>query len=109
MNLFCLFRDVVNEYLTNKKKTLTLLSVAEKKSLTLLSVVEKENSHTTLTCRKKTSTTLTPSATSITKQLSQKLINFDTYLAAPHCSSHSHTISTVRLHIIMSGKGLLTL
>ena len=42
MNLFCLFRDVVNEYLTNKKKTLTLLSVAEKKSLTLLSVVEKK-------------------------------------------------------------------
>ena len=42
MNLFCLFRDVVNEYLTNKKKNLTLLSVAEKKTLTLLSVVEKK-------------------------------------------------------------------
>ena len=56
------------------------------------------------------------------------LINSHTHSAAKHCSSlnshtsttfivvslshspsHSHTISTVHLHILMSGKGLLTL
>ena len=45
----------------------------------------------------------------LSQQLSQKLINSHTYLAAKHCSSHSHTISAVHLHNIMSGKGLLTL
>ena len=104
-----------------KKKTLTLLSVAE-------NILTEHNSHTFSNFNHRTSTTLTPtpSATSITEpqqlshlqqlqshnlsqQLSQKLINSHTYLAAKHCSSHSHTISVVHLHIIMSGNGLLTL
>ena len=45
----------------------------------------------------------------ISQQFSQKLINSHTYSAAKHCSSHSHTILAVHLHILMSGKGLLTL
>ena len=45
----------------------------------------------------------------ISQQFSQKLINSHTYSAAKYCSSHSHTILAVHLHILMSGKGLLTL
>ena len=75
-----------------KKKTLTLLSVAEKKPQQLshphLQQLQSQN---------------------LSQQLSQKLINSHMYLAAKHCSSHSHTISAVHLHVIMLGKGLLTL
>ena len=70
------------------------------------------NSHTFSNLNHRTSTTLTePLSTTLTEP--HTLINSHTYSAAKHCSSHSpshsHTISAVHLHILMSSNGLLTL
>ena len=108
MSMFCLFYVCIQRMTSNKKLShLTQLSDVLENILTT-----SHNSHTFSNLNHKTSTTLTePLSTTLTKP--HTLINSHTYSAAKHCSSHSpshsHTISAVHLHILMSSKGLLTL
>ena len=130
--MLCLFWDIFREYIRLAQTTKSSLrpfwtSFVCLGTYSMNIRLTIKNSHTTLRCREyfdwtqrshlqqlqsqnlNYSHTFSNFNHRTSQQLSQKLINSHTYLAAKHCSSHSHTISAVHLHIIMSGKGLLTL
>ena len=131
--MLCLFWDIFREYIRLAQATKTSLRpfwtsfvCLGTYSMNIRLTIKKLSHYSQMQRIFWLNTTLTPSTAWITKpqqlshlqqlqsqnlsqQLSQKLINSHTYLAAKHCSSHSHTISAVHLHIIMSSKGLLTL
>ena len=117
--MLCLFWDIFREYIRLAQATKTSLrpfwtSFVCLGTYSMNIRLTIKNSHTTLRCREYFDWTQLShlqqlQSQNLSQQLSQKLINSHTYLATKHCSSHSHTISAAHLHIIMSGKGLLTL